>query len=61
MILWIDELGKPHVVDTLDSSMIRAINDGVIDVYRFVLATNSAIEGTGTYQQYNGVDWITVE
>ncbi len=54
MILWIDEFGEPHTVDVLDESMIKAMEHGLIDVYRFDLDTKK-------YQKHNGTDWVAVE
>ncbi len=54
MILWIDEFGTPHITNALDSGMIEAINDSLIDVYRFDISS-------GKYQKHNGTDWVFVE
>lgn len=52
MILWIDEFGAPHVAAELTEDLEAAVEDGLANVYRFDIDSN-------TYQEFNG-KWETV-
>ncbi len=54
MILWIDEFGDAHVAETLDDSLINAVEDGEASIFMFDIKTER-------YSYHDGTGWVEIK